>query len=262
MSAISVTSMELASGWTIDRVLDATQSKNRLELVQFLKDRYEKRFFEPIALLEREAIRGIPWTNGNLDPESPIRPYGFAIMSLACQMIETLESYRRGIPTTSKNDFSWMTKNAGYSSIPAQFKCDEKTDIPDTDKAFGSFFSDYSSAFPGLKGDEFYRNVRNSLLHQSQTRNGWKLNIHHPDDALSKVSEVFVDTEKILYRDSFVSQLRCCFAKFVEHLAQHCGNDEIWKKPERKIWWIAWLSDQEYVATWLKDHEQDKGKEK
>jgi hypothetical protein len=90
------------------------------------------------------------------------------------------------------------------------------------------------------------------LLHQSQTRNGWILNIHSPDDALTKASEVYVGTEKILYRDSFVTQLRCCFASFIEHLRQHSDRDETWENPERKIWWIAWLSDPEYLVDWVK----------
>ncbi len=239
--------MELAPGWSIEKVLGALQgekrSEKRLELAQFIEERYNKRFFEPIALLEREAVREIPWPT--------VRPYGFAIMSLACQMVETLESYTKGIPTTSTDDFAWMTKDANYKKIPT-LDTSKDLDIPGTEKAFVSFFSHYSGAFPGLKGIEFYRKVRNSLLHQSQTRGGWIINIYPPEDALAKAGEVYVEGEKVLYRDSFVCQLRCCFASFIEHLRQHSDNDEIWKNPERKIWWIAWLSDPEYLLDWVK----------
>jgi hypothetical protein len=67
MTAASGTSMELASGWPIETVLEAIQSKDRSALVQFLKVRYEKRFFEPIALLEKEAMQGIFWIKEHPD---------------------------------------------------------------------------------------------------------------------------------------------------------------------------------------------------
>jgi Integrase core domain len=48
--------MELAPQWEIGTVLDALQSKNRLQLAQFIKDRYETRFFEPICFDVRDKI--------------------------------------------------------------------------------------------------------------------------------------------------------------------------------------------------------------
>jgi hypothetical protein len=239
--------MELAPEWDIKRVLNALhgekRQEKRLQLAQFIEGRYNKRFFEPISVLETGAVRG-----------KSARPYGFAIMSLACQMVETLESYREGIPTTSKGDFDWMTtKDPNYKKSPKQVTC-EKKDIPTTEEAFSNFFSYYGAKFPGLKGDQFFRNFRNSLLHQSQTRNGWTIKIHPRRDRLAKVNEVYVETEKILYRDSFVSQLRCCFASFIEDLRQNSDNEETWKNPERKIWWIAWLSAPEYLMAWVKSN--------
>ena len=248
--------MELAHGWEIGRVLDALTGKRRLDLADFLRDRYEQRFFDPIALLEREAIRGINWTKGSPEPEATIRPYGFAIMSLACQMIETLESYRRGIPTTSKNDFCWMIKDDRHKSLP-QLSCTEG-EIPETEKAFKSFFSSYAGAFQQLDGELFFRKIRNPLLHQSQTRSGWKIQIHPYDEAVGKTAEVLDLSKKVLYRDSFVSQLRCCFTNFVEHLRRHADSDDIWKNPERKIWWITWLSDPEYVKEWWQKKQNEK----
>jgi hypothetical protein len=143
------------------------------------------------------------------------------------------------------------TKDANYKNSPKQVEC-QKSEICTTEEAFINFFTVYGSVFPGLKnkGDMFFRNVRNALLHQSQTKNGWKINIHHYEEAPEKVGEVYLDAEKILYRDSFVSQLRCCFNNFIEHLRQHPDTDLIWEKPERKIWWIAWLSDPDYLTAW------------
>ena len=241
--------MELASQWEIETVLDALRSKKRLQLAQFIEDRYETRFFEPIRLLEREAIRGIPWKLGDTDPTEPIRPYGFAIMSLACQMVETLESYRLGVPTTNKGDFGKIERDGNYSHRPAEVDCDE-ADILGTGEAFKKFFETHSKEFPSIDGAEFYANVRNALLHQSQTRNGWVLNIHHPDEVSPRSGEVLV--EKILYRDTFVRTLRASFETFLKDLRENPADDDKWKMPERKIWWIAWLSDSDSVLKWTK----------
>jgi hypothetical protein len=61
---------------------------------------------------------------------------------------------------------------------------------------------------------------------------------------------VFVD--KILYRDSFVRTLRACFETFLKNLRENPADDGKWKMPERKIWWIAWLSDSDSVLKWTK----------
>jgi hypothetical protein len=251
--------MELATGWSVERVIDALVSQNRsqgrTDLAAFVMARYEHRFFKPISILEAEAVRGIRWPKGNPDPDEPIRPYGFAIMSLACQLVETLESYRKGIPTTSKDDFGWIEKDPRYKDRPTQVTCEE-TDIGGTENAFESFFSVYSHVFPDMSGEQFFRKVRNALLHQSQTRDGWIVNIHHPEEAASKSSEVY--DGKILYRDSFVTQLRSCFASFIQSLRDHADNDKTWKNPERKIWWIAWLSDPDFLVNWAKLNIQDR----
>jgi hypothetical protein len=180
--------MELAPHWEIETVLDALRSKKRLQLVQFIECRYETRCFEPIRLLEREAIKGIAWKLGDPDPTEPIRPYGFAIMSLACQMIETLESYRLGVPTTNEGDFEKIRLDRNYSQRPRQVECAE-ADVRGTGKAFKSFFEIHRKEFPSIDGAEFYANVRNALLHQSQTRNGLLINIHHPEEVSPKADE-------------------------------------------------------------------------
>lgn len=76
------------------------------------------------------------------------------------------------------------------------------------------------------------------------------INIHHPDEVSPKADEVLV--EKILYRDSFVRTLRACFETFLKDLRENPADDSKWKMPERKIWWIAWLSDSESVLKWTK----------
>lgn len=239
--------MELAPGWKVDAVLKALQNRERLELARFIECRYETRFFEPISCLEKASIQAICKPEDDFEWYGPIRPYGFAIMSLACLMIETLESYSRGIPTTNKEDFKRILRD--YPSRPKEVECAD-TDIPGTKKAFKEFFEIHKSEFQGLNGEDFYHDIRNALLHQSQTRNGWVINIHHPSVASSRTDEVF--TGRCLYRDSFIFQLRKCFANFVCDLRDNPDGGTNWRNSERKIWWVAWLSDPQGVIDWLR----------
>jgi hypothetical protein len=241
--------VELAPKWEIGAVLDALRDRNRPRLAKFIERRYETRFFEPISLLEKAAVSGISWKKGDSNPSEPIHPYGFAIMSLACQMIETMESYRRGIPTTNKDDFRRIMRESNYPRRPSTVKCAE-TDIPGTGEAFKSFFVQHRKEFPGIDGGEFFTNVRSGLLHQSQTRNGLVINIHHPEEALSKINEVLV--KGVLYRDSFVAKLHACFVSYLADLRENQTDNGKWKLPQRKIWWIAWLSDSGSVLKWAK----------
>jgi hypothetical protein len=238
--------MDLATGWSVKRVIEALvseeRSEGRIELTDFLQVRYDQRFFEPISLLEKEATR---------KPSS--RPYGFAIMSLACQMVETLESYIQGVPTTNVGDLKKIQGDPRYKYSPKQLECDNSKKL-ETKEAFKAFFSEYKKWFPGLDGEDFYYNVRNSLLHQSQTRNGWVIKVHKSGQALTETNEVLVSKKKILYRDCFVSQLHGCFKSYIKNLREHTNENSLWKNPERKIWWIAWLSDPQYLIEWVNNN--------
>lgn len=56
----------------------------------------------------------------------------------------------------------------------------------------------------------------------------------------------------MLFRDSFVFQLKTCFDRYLKELRNNVHDDKSWDNAERKIWWIAWLSDPQLVTDWLK----------
>ncbi len=64
--------------------------------------------------------------------------------------------------------------------------------------------------------------------------------------------EVYIG--KCLYRDSFLFQLRKCFANFVGDLRNNLDGGVDWRNAERKIWWVTWLSDPQGVIDWLKEN--------
>jgi hypothetical protein len=73
---------------------------------------------------------------------------GFTMMAVSCLMIESLESFRCGWPSTKKK----------------------------SREAFKSFFSRWKE-FEGfrLESDAFYEHVRCSLQHQAETTGGWRI---------------------------------------------------------------------------------------
>lgn len=74
---------------------------------------------------------------------------GFLIMAVSCFVIETLQSFREGKPDSR-----------GL----------EKT-------MFINFFENDKDNFPGFNeiSDEFYKNIRCGILHQSETKNAWRV---------------------------------------------------------------------------------------
>src|SRR5260370_380850 len=81
--------LRLAANWPISKVRRCLRKKDRDGLVQFLRERHDERFFKPIRYL-----KGAP---GN------IQGYGFAMMALCALLVETIQSYRDGLPTTLQN---------------------------------------------------------------------------------------------------------------------------------------------------------------
>ena len=91
-------------------------------------------------------------------------------MSLCSLLVESIQSCREGLPTTYGPELRWLERH----NPPSQFK------IPDDERkngetVFVGFFKDFADLFPNVSGREFYRSIRNGLLHQAQTKNGWTI---------------------------------------------------------------------------------------
>jgi hypothetical protein len=95
-----------------------------------------------------EALRR-RFTERYLDPATPAkgkRMHGFTMMAISCLMIESLQSFCEG----------WKDSKG----------CSEK--------AFTTFFDSHSS-FKCFRGQAFWQNVRNGILHQAETTGGWMI---------------------------------------------------------------------------------------
>jgi hypothetical protein len=208
---------ELSIGWTLSRVEKCLETGDKSSLAAMIQQRYEERFLEPIRTLR-------------LAP-SHVRGFGFAIMALCSLLIESLQSYRYGLPTTNEGEypaFESFNPPTKYQIPKVERKTGKQT--------FKDFFSLnlHKTLFPGVQGEVFYSAIRNGLLHQAQTKNGWKIRIAQP--------EMWNASDKIVDRNKFAHALNCAFNQYIEELNRASWDDDVWLKARRKIWWLVKLS--------------------
>ncbi len=124
---------------------------------------------------------------------------GFSMMAVACLMIEALESFYQGYENT---------KNKSKDCFITFFEhCDELKE------------------FRGMEED-FYFHIRCGILHQAETRNGWKIRRRGP--LLKKETRTINATE-------FLNQLEKYLISYSEKLENSDNTADIWKKFEKKM---------------------------
>ncbi len=208
--------LRLAANWPISKVRRCLRKKDRDGLVQFLRERHDERFFKPIRYL-----KGAP---GN------IQGYGFAMMALCALLVETIQSYRDGLPTTFAPE---LNRLRNMPKVPAPYRILLGLQI-NAKKTFQGFFRPHARQFSGLSGARFYKNIRNGLLHQGQTKAGWTLSKWGPGVCDAK--------ETVIFRDDFAKQLESAFGDYLAELQRRGWGHRQWTNAARKIWWLIRLS--------------------
>lgn len=208
----------LAAKWHMSRILPLLGKKNEAkELANFIKARHDERFFRPIKIL--------------IKAKRNEQGYGFAIMAICCLLIETIQSYRDGLPTTDKRELGQLRKLG--KDIPLQFKIPDGLTV-EGKKTFKKFFKQYGNYFPGINGTEFYKSVRCGLLHQGQTKNSFIFK--------KKMTTIYNPITRVINRDLFVKSMEHAFNDYVGELSKKDWNDPLWENARRKIWWLIRLS--------------------
>lgn len=209
---------ELANRWPISRVSGCLKSGSMDELIEFLERRYEERFLQPIQTLKT--------CKGNHTG------YGFAIMALCSLLIESLQSYRYGLPTTYEAEYA---RDLATFTPPPEYVI-AKSEHRSGRQAFEDFFSSnaHKTLFPGVDGVVFYTSIRNGLLHQAQTKQGWRIRTGE--------SQLWNTTDKIVDRTKFANALKKAFEGYIEELTAAAWTDIVWLSARRKIWWLIQLS--------------------
>lgn len=150
---------------TTKKTLKSNYNHNWEQAYYFFELRICSRYLKPI-----HSIIDINKYNGE----------GFAIVNLQCSLIETIESFLSGIIHRHPNFY--LPNKKAFKSNSLIYK---------------SFFKRFKKEFNNIKGEDFYSNVRNSLLHETQTKKNWKI---HANSSLPYKKEL---NYHYLYRNKF-----------------------------------------------------------
>lgn len=154
------------------------QNEDRDMIARFITERFEERYLDAVAI----------------DPDLKS---GFTIMAICCLMVESLESFRRGLEDTK-----------GKSN-----------------QVFDSFF-DYWEEFGVFHqvSKEFYTHIRCGILHQAETTGGWRIIRTGP----------ILDSTTI-NATKFSSSLRKVLRKYADSLRSENWESCQWRRFRRKM---------------------------
>jgi hypothetical protein len=183
-----VDDVELASGFSIANYQTALANieSGRQIIADAIHRRFTERYLGPIT-----------------DPPSDQR-HGFAMMAVACLMIEALQSFRCGWLDTSKHG--------------------------EGKHAFCSFFDEHSEFAPlrGHAGD-FYKNVRCGILHQAETTNGWRIRRNKVELLTHTPTGLIIDAKR------FTDALGRALDRYRDDLKAAPWDDDLWDHLKRKM---------------------------
>ena len=139
----------------------------------YFRPRLALRYLDPIKILQ---------DNGTYQGE------GFSIAAIQCTLIEFLESTAQGL--------TYRFQRNGEKLGPFEYSSSKRIFI-----AFLCTRKPFSGTFDETSALDFYEGVRCGLLHEAQTKNGWKVWAKSFDNAIANVKE------RVVYRDGFQNGL-------------------------------------------------------
>ncbi len=158
------------------------------------------------ARRDREGIAHLiqeRFTERYIDPLREGKKHGFCTMAISCLMIEALESFRNG----------WCeTRRRSREAFGEFFKR-----CRDEESALGVFYE---------QSDDFYYDVRCGILHQAETRNGWRIHRRGP---------LFDPTTKIINATRFHDELEKVLMTYCDRLKQKGWDSEVWQNLRTKM---------------------------
>lgn len=189
--------VRLAWNWSKTRVLECLDNAQKDELIRFLRERYKERFFDPLRCLRKAT--------------GSRQGYGFAIMSLCCLLVETIECFRQGLPSSHDRELRDLERLQVNNKAPAGYRLQGPFNQINSRRVFEDFFErrEHQRYFPRVDGDEFYKHIRCGLLHQAQTTNGWRI---------IRTGKFWDGSAKTINRDEFATRLEECFENYLKAL--------------------------------------------
>jgi hypothetical protein len=173
--------ISLAKNCTVEEFIEHYCNQNKNALVSFLRDRFMERFIIPMDM-EMNDFKNDLESNFLLS-EYRSQKHGFSTMAICCLMIETLQSFRKGLPDTRG-----QTRNV-----------------------FLDFFRENRNF--QLNNDclreSFYEGVRCGILHQAETTGGWKI---------CRAGELISVEEKTINATEFLREMRKVLENYCKDL--------------------------------------------
>ena len=130
---------------------------------------------------------------------------GFAVVNLQCSLIETIESFINGCNSEYNTKIRKTQWKKGFTIIFNSNK-----------EIFISFFNN-RTPFKELNidGGLFYQDVRCGLLHETQTKNNWKIKCDTAESGLAyqEINNRNI-VEKIIHRENFQIYLEKLIARY------------------------------------------------
>ena len=214
--------------------LDLDLSKNSKEnwdkAIEIFKDRIEGRYFKQIQALDNNQ-------------DISIRLFsGFAIMSLTCLLVETLEQFWTGNITTSrKNKQNTKSKKSFFSLF-----CSKKETFISNDAiVFHTFFqrsSELKIFFDTVeKSNVFYTKIRCGLLHQGQTKGKSLIHIKKNEPMLKWINENNIEEGISIHRRLFVKEIYKIYENYIDELKKPNNQNFRRKTLGKKMKYIAEL---------------------
>lgn len=129
---------------------------------------------------------------------------GFLKMAIACLLIETFQSFKQG-----KKDNKQKSR-----------------------KAFLNFFKTENDKFPVSENiaNEFFDYIRCGILHQAETRNGWRILLE---------GKIINKDEKTINADLFLNALGGSINRYVTRLENSDWSELIWINAIKKLNYIC-----------------------
>ena len=179
------------SNWNeLSKNLNCLSNDNWSDAFEYFEERIKTRYINP--------IKSILEIGDNLGE-------GFAVVNLQCSLIETIESFINGC----KSEYNTTIRKT-------QWKKGTTIIFNSNKEIFISFFNN-RTPFKELNidGGLFYQDVRCGLLHETQTKNNWKIKCDTAESGLAyqEINNRNI-VEKIIHRENFQIYLEKLIARY------------------------------------------------
>lgn len=156
-----------------ERLLLSDAQAWREAFTEYFKARLQLRYLHPICILQEHGS---------------FRGEGFSIVAIQCSLIEFLESTAQGT--------NYRYQKRGEPPGDHEYSSSQSVFV-----AFLRDRAPFSRVFDDASAQDFYFGVRCGLLHEAQTKNGWRI---WAEDHFGAIADV---ENRIVYRNGFQAAL-------------------------------------------------------